>query len=1045
MRKIVPSLLFKYCAYLFVFIISICTISPTASQNEFATPQGGGDSSLYLVRDIATTNGDSSPQQPVLLNGSIYFVASQNVDRVLWKHNPANGDVVAVKRFNSIGSPLYRLGNMILFLAEDGSGSGDFDLWKSDGTTSGTVFVKDTDGSNDNGFPINELQFEQAGNYLYFVATNGSDGFELWRTNGTTGGTIQLKDIAPNSQDSEISELTAVNNTLYFVAQTNTEGREVWKSDGTPSGTQLVANIGPNSTPSNPQFLTAYDNKLYFQAELSGIPYLWRSNGTEAGTVRVQDQLTNFIIRPEAVVGTDSYLFFSALSDDGRELWRSDGTNEGTEQVANIAPDDADATPLFPTPFLDGIVFTAVDGTAQRDLWHSDGTVTGTAKISAIGSGFSTEQDPQFTAVNNTLYFEAYTAETGYELWQTDGTSANTSIVQEFLPNSESSRPEKLTAINDTLFFSVISPKYSRELWKISGGAPQLVADIEQHVLGAFGGLDFSPVTLGNEMYFWANDGVRGTSIWRSDGSTVGTEFVFDSFPTQRFDFPSRNFTTDSMLYFSDTNTETAALNDYMLRAYDPETETVNELGDFNPDSGSNLGDVLLFGDSNGLWRSEGTAVSTTQLTSGAADHLVTLNNIVLFNGTGSNGQELWVSDGTMGGTQELMDIYSGSTGSNPDQLTVVDDMVYFVATDETAGRELWVSDGTVGGTQRAVDLSDPGDSYYQYLTPFQDQLVFTAEVNGAGAELFITDGTAMGTTQLTNINGDPHGVLANSSGIFFVANDGVHGREIWFSDGTVSGTQMVKDVNPNGDATTQYQTAQAVHEDLYFISLDDGTHGVEYWMSDGTEAGTRLIGDINPNGDSAPRFLIDIGYVNGTVFFSADNGEIGGELWGLELSPPKTAVNPTTSAPQEVDFGQAVESITIPPGSLPSNAAQIQYSNIVELPENQRPPNDAGVLFALTLLDGSNNEIVAPTFSPPLTAVVNYDPLLIPDGIEEETLLVYRFDESTGTWQSLTTVSRDLKNNQITVQIGHFSNFAIGSEGAVQETPTLYLPIVVR
>ncbi|BBH39037.1 hypothetical protein myaer102_15570 [Microcystis viridis NIES-102] len=66
-----------------------------------------------------------------------------------------------------------------------------------------------------------------------------------------------VKDINPGS--SNPYDLTAVGNTLFFAASDGVNGRELWKSDGTAAGTVLVKDINPGSgfyTSSNPRYLT---------------------------------------------------------------------------------------------------------------------------------------------------------------------------------------------------------------------------------------------------------------------------------------------------------------------------------------------------------------------------------------------------------------------------------------------------------------------------------------------------------------------------------------------------------------------------------------------------------------------------------------------------------------------------------------------------------------------------------------------------------------------------------------------------------------------
>src|SRR5262249_12819330 len=72
---------------------------------------------------------------------------------------------------------------------------------------------------------------------LYFSANNGVNGNELWKSAGTAAGTRMLKDIHPGSLPSNPSYLTVVTNgttsTLFFAATDGAHGTELWKSDGT--------------------------------------------------------------------------------------------------------------------------------------------------------------------------------------------------------------------------------------------------------------------------------------------------------------------------------------------------------------------------------------------------------------------------------------------------------------------------------------------------------------------------------------------------------------------------------------------------------------------------------------------------------------------------------------------------------------------------------------------------------------------------------------------------------------------------------------------
>ncbi|NJL52603.1 MAG: hypothetical protein HC930_10980 [Hydrococcus sp. SU_1_0] len=116
----------------------------------------------------------------------------------------------------------------------------------------------------------------------------------------------------------------------------------------------------------------------------------------------------------------------------------------------------------------------------------------------------------------------------------------------------------------------------------------------------------------------------------------------------------------------------------------------------------------------------------------------------------GENGRELFVSDGTDEGTQLLVDLYPGedsygySNSSFPFAFEEFNDKLYFAADDGENGQELFVSDGTAGGTQLVADIY-PGTNNYGFaagsypssLTVFGDQLFFAANNGETGTELY--------------------------------------------------------------------------------------------------------------------------------------------------------------------------------------------------------------------------------------------------------------------------------------------------------------------
>ena len=75
--------------------------------------------------------------------------------------------------------------------------------------------------------------------------------------------------------------------------------------------------------------------------------------------------------------------------------------------------------------------------------------------------------------------------------------------------------------------------------------------------------------------------------------------------------------------------------------------------------------------------------------------------------GGGPTGEELWRTDGTGAGTRLVKDIYPGTEGSWPAEITVLGGKLLFRATDGGPyDYALWESDGTAAGTKLVQDSS---------------------------------------------------------------------------------------------------------------------------------------------------------------------------------------------------------------------------------------------------------------------------------------------------------------------------------------------------
>jgi ELWxxDGT repeat protein len=266
---------------------------------------------------------------------------------------------------------------------------------------------------------------------LFFIANDGTTGNELWKSDGTAAGTVLVKDINPGPEGSRSVFLTDVNGTLFFNANDGANGYELWKSDGTEAGTVLVKDIwpgavGPIPASSVPANLTDVNGTLYFQCnDGSHGDELWKSDGTEAGTVLIKDINLGMIglapagSYPENLTDVNGTLFFIATDGaTGNELWKSDGTEAGTVLIKDIHPGAIGSYPSLLTNVNGTLSFSAVDGANGYELWESDGTAAGTVLVKDINPGAIGSFPDKLTNVNGTLFFSATDGTTGNELWE---------------------------------------------------------------------------------------------------------------------------------------------------------------------------------------------------------------------------------------------------------------------------------------------------------------------------------------------------------------------------------------------------------------------------------------------------------------------------------------------------------------------------------------------------------------------------------------------------------------------------------------------------
>ncbi|HPF91309.1 MAG TPA: hypothetical protein PLL57_11680 [Flavobacteriales bacterium] len=322
-------------------------------------------------------------------------------------------------------------------------------------------------------------------------------------------------------------------------------------------------------------------------------------------------------------------------------------------------------------------------------------------------------------------------------------------------------------------------------------------------------------------------------------------------------------------------------------------------------------------------------------------------------------GYEPWYTDGTTGGTHLLKDIMPGTATGMGDPFPLFqgfdfDGRAWFLATDGTNGVQLWVSDGTEQGTDEFVSINDPDDSGaislawsrnqtrfivrgnegmlssdgslagtsvlhpYFYATPHAPGLnypdsddgvmYFSASENGTW-KLFTTDGVTNTVVLSGNVPGQGLPYLTKMGDLLytFVLDDDDYVSLARIDPSTQSLTVLTNFAEFGGSFPGLYNAygfrTDGAH--VYFMG-NLSEQGRQYWMSDGTAEGTRMVYNFMPTvGNGGP----DAASANMIVFqdqfvYTANDPGVGVELFagsgvvGIEEQPDAVALEAWAAGP---------------------------------------------------------------------------------------------------------------------------------------------------
>jgi|GEM_PF-6225407 hypothetical protein len=426
------------------------------------------------------------------------------------------------------------------------------ELWVSDGTATGTQMFMDinpdpTTSSTGHSSPLDFTNF----NGLMLFTAQASDAAPRtpWVSDGTPTGTVQLStiEVVDNFSEDEFSFfMPGPGFACFFAKNALTNATELWRTDGTPGGTQMLQQV-PNASSGNSGF-AVFNNKLYIAVKDE--MEMWITDGTPSGTVQaiipypahqpfVLNNMLFFYGGNGMLSATTGTVFGSSmgiaqmgqLGDPTRfrtikpagsklfavddKLWVSDGTPNGRQLVITPHPINTITLPVV----LDGNLYFTVKKGAQNCVAVSDGTDQGTylldTTVAVINNANGSNRD-LFT-FQGKVYFEGR--------------------------NVTGRTPGGIPLLGKSALYTVGLTSPIKKVADITTATTRLETAI-----------------LGNELLLSANDSISGVELWKltdfpvSVASSAGTGSHISLYPNPAQDHIALQLPDNSTVSYQITN-----------------------------------------------------------------------------------------------------------------------------------------------------------------------------------------------------------------------------------------------------------------------------------------------------------------------------------------------------------------------------------------------------------------------------------------------------------------------------------------------------------
>lgn len=462
-----------------------------------------------------------------------------------------------------------------------------------------------------------------------------------------------------------------------------------------------------------------------------------------------------------------------------------------------------------------------------------------------------------FVIFKNQIFFEAYNESDGQEIWVTDGEEDNARLLKDIYPGKK---------------------------W------------------GIWGQFSLSSAILNNTLYFIANDGLSNGEIWKTDGTTAGTQKVTHFINSQI----ERLTQVGDALFFLRKVADSLEV----WKSDGSESGTVLVKGGLpiwdTPSFEDELNDLFIFTfqpfgfNESKVWRSDGTASGTFPLTdevdgngagpggTSALTQYIKYNNTLYFVVRsralfGSNSVGIVKTDGSLINTVPIIGLYDGSQRlmSYVDAIEIKGKFYFSFYRAGNGHLFIWESDGFASGTQKVYDVVGSNLFFPSNLAQANGQLLFTGLNNGERTSLFTLDPSTQNVSEIKELSSNLQSsnsfnvstcrILPICDEKFFIFVPGSNYRSAgWVSDLTPANTQVVEGL--------ENVAWEFTYEGDMFFAKNNATDGRELWKYDCNANQVRSVDNLNKFKEGL--YLPELSLLRGNLIFQANDGNSGLEPW---------------------------------------------------------------------------------------------------------------------------------------------------------------------